>query len=235
MDFSVVVPVYNGSGQIKDVFYALKEVANMATENHEMIFVDDGSADTTWQEIQHLHEKDSSLKAIRLKQNFGQHTALLVGLSKAQGNVVCTFDCDLEIPPTEILKCLEKLKEGYDVAGGRRKHRNGPLYRCAGSRIFNLALSVMAGSPLKDIGCPLKVFKKHVAEDIVSAGGFPQSMKALSKRKTANVDVETNSGTSPSSYGFLKLFQLAVQSIFGKFPQSPGMPDAESIIAEALS
>ena len=124
LDYSVIVPVYDEEDSILPLFRKLKKVL-LALGSHEIIFVDDGSTDHTFQRLIEHAESDNHVKIIKFRRNFGQSAALKAGFDYAQGKMVITIDADLQNNPMDIPKLLEKLQEGYDVVCGWRKRRKG--------------------------------------------------------------------------------------------------------------
>lgn len=122
---SVVIPAYNEEENVPILYEKLKKVLDSLGEDYEIIFVDDGSTDGTYQRLKQLAEKDSRLKVIRFKRNYGQTAAMSAGFEHAKGDVIITLDADLQNDPEDIPILLEKLKEGYHVVSG---WRSGNLY-----------------------------------------------------------------------------------------------------------
>ncbi|RQH40891.1 glycosyltransferase, partial [Okeania hirsuta] len=144
---SFVIPVYNEEATIKPLFERILDVMNLAEiDSYEIIFVDDGSSDRSWIEINELIKKyPQKIKGIRLRRNFGKSSALSAGFKKARGNIIFTLDADLQDDPAEIPKFLEKLESGYDLVSGWRKHRNDPLSKTLPSKLFNGVTSILTG------------------------------------------------------------------------------------------
>ena len=131
--FSVVIPVFNEEGNLEVLYTRLTKVMKSLGEGYEIIFVDDGSTDSSFQILADLHQKDSNVKVIRFTRNFGQHPAVMAGFDSAQGAVIITLDADLQSPPEEVPKLIQKLEEGYEVIFGVFQHRKHSAFRRAGS------------------------------------------------------------------------------------------------------
>ena len=162
--YSVIVPAYNESAHLEDLYRRLKNVFKSLPGAHEIILIDDGSTDRTWQMIQAFHEQDSSIVGIRMMRNFGQQAAWRAGFEAARGEIVVTLDADLQNPPEEIPRLLAKLDEGYDVVSGVRKARQDSALRRLSSWCVNKMVSRMIGFPLHDIGCALRVHRRQVVD-----------------------------------------------------------------------
>jgi len=150
--------------------------------------VDDGSTDGTYQRLKQLAEKDSQLKIIRFKRNYGQTAAMSAGFEYAKGDVIITLDADLQNDPEDILLLLEKLEEGYHVVSGWRKDRKDPfLSRKLPSMIANWLISKITGVHLHDYGCTLKAYRAEVVKDLELFGDMHRFLPALTKRRGAKI------------------------------------------------
>lgn len=176
-----MIPVYNEEATIKPLFERILDVMNLAEINsYEIIFVDDGSSDRSWIEINELIKKyPQKIKGIRLRRNFGKSSALSAGFKKARGNIIFTLDADLQDDPAEIPKFLEKLESGYDLVSGWRKHRNDPLSKTLPSKLFNGVTSILTGVKLHDFNCGLKAYKKEVLDCIKVYGELHRYIPVL--------------------------------------------------------
>jgi len=141
VEFSVIVPVYNEEGNMETLYTRLTKVMRGLKKPYEIVFVDDGSSDTSFQILKDLHQKDKNLKVIRFTRNFGQHPAIMAGFNTASGDVIITLDADLQNPPEEIPKLIEKLDDGYEVVFGVFRGRKHSAFRRAGSWFSKWVLS----------------------------------------------------------------------------------------------
>lgn len=139
--FSVVIPVFNEEGNLEPLYTRLTKVMKDLGKPYEIIFVDDGSKDGSFQVLKELHQRDSNVKVIRFTRNFGQPAAVTAGFDFAKGETIITIDADLENPPEEIPKLLEKLDEGYEVVFGIFQQRKHSAFRRAGSAFSKWVLS----------------------------------------------------------------------------------------------
>lgn len=182
MDISVVIPVYNEENTIKLLCHQVKNVLDRLEESSEIIVIDDGSTDNTYNILKEIKEDIKELRIICLRTNFGQTAALSAGFDNAQGEVIITIDADLQNDPNDIPKLLEKMKEGYDVVSGWRKKRQDPwLTRKLPSYIANRIISWITGVNLHDYGCTLKAYRKEVIKDIELYGQMHRFIPALAK------------------------------------------------------
>lgn len=141
LKFSVVIPVFNEEGNLEVLYTRLTKVMKSLGEAYEIIFVDDGSTDISFQILTALHQKDNNVKVIRFTRNFGQHPAVMAGFDSAQGEVIVTLDADLQNPPEEIPKLLDKLDEGYEVIFGVFQQRKHSAFRRVGSNFTKWVLA----------------------------------------------------------------------------------------------
>jgi len=185
---SVVIPAYNEEENVPILYEKLKKVLDSLGEDYEIIFVDDGSTDGTYQRLKQLAEKDSRLKVIRFKRNYGQTAAMSAGFEHAKGDVIITLDADLQNDPEDIPLLLEKLEEGYHVVSGWRKDRKDPfLSRKLPSMIANWLISKITGVHLHDYGCTLKAYRAEVVKDLELFGDMHRFLPALTKRRGAKI------------------------------------------------
>lgn len=178
---SFVIPVYNEEATIKPLFERILDVINLAEiDSYEIIFVDDGSNDSSWIEINKLiKEHPQKIRGIRFRRNFGKSSALSAGFKKATGNIIFTLDADLQDDPAEVPKFLEKLESGYDLVSGWRKHRNDPFSKTLPSKLFNGVTSILTGVKLHDFNCGLKAYKKEVLDCIKVYGELHRYIPVL--------------------------------------------------------
>ena len=141
LKFSVVISAFNEEENLEVLYARLVKVMRSLGEPHEMVFVDDGSTDSSFQILTNLHRKDGNVKVIRFTRNFGQHPAIMAGFDSAQGEVIITLDSDLQNPPEEIPKLLRKLDEGYEIVFGVLQQRKHSAFRKAGSAFSKWILS----------------------------------------------------------------------------------------------
>lgn len=220
---SVVIPVYNESESIAELHGNLTQ--ELKDQSYEIIFVDDGSNDNTWDEISKLE----NVKSIRLRKNFGKSYALDAAIKKASGDVVVTMDGDLQDDPKEISRLLEKLNEGFDMVVGRKKLRKDPLEKTLPSKLFNFVVRRVFGLKIHDFNCGLKVFKKKIFDKIDLYGELHRYIPVLANSfgyKVTELPVEHHQrkyGKSKFGWpryvrGFLDLFTVLTITRFDTQP-----------------
>jgi len=176
---SILMPVYNEEKTVREILRRVKAVELDGLEK-EIIIVDDGSTDGSFDVLKRLHEDDKRLKVIRFRRNFGQTAAFAAGFDRAQGQVVITMDADLQNDPADIPLLLEKIEEGYDVVSGWRLHRQDPfLTRRLPSMIANWLISQVTGVHLHDYGCSLKAYRREVVKNVQLYGELHRFIPAI--------------------------------------------------------
>jgi glycosyltransferase involved in cell wall biosynthesis len=180
MDLSIVIPLYNEEENIEPLYEKLKAALDGAGREYEIIIVDDGSTDRSFEVLKRLHEDDRLLKVIRFRRNFGQTAAFAAGFDRSQGQVVITMDADLQNDPADIPLLLEKIEEGYDVVSGWRLHRQDPfLTRRLPSMMANRLISQVTGVHLHDYGCSLKAYRREVVKNVQLYGELHRFVPAI--------------------------------------------------------
>lgn len=162
----MVIPLYNEEGSLKELHQQLRQTLNRMNVRYELLFVDDGSTDRSYQVLRDLKRMDHHIKIIRFRRNYGKSAALSVGFEKALGNTVITMDADLQDDPTEIPSLRRKLEDGYDLVSGWKKVRRDPITKTIPSRFFNFVTSRMSGVRLHDMNCGLKAYRREVVKTV---------------------------------------------------------------------
>ena len=164
---SVVIPAFNEEENVNHLYSELKAVLEKLQEDFEVIFVDDGSRDNTFDVLRKIADRDKRLKIIRFRKRYGQSTALLAGFRHAQGEIIVTLDADLQNDPTDIPELLKKMKSGFDMVCGWRKERKDPFFtKRMPSLIANWVASKVTGAQIHDFGCTLRSYRSGVVSDI---------------------------------------------------------------------
>ena len=178
MQYSVVIPVYNEGRNVQPLYEAISE-AMKDMGDYEILFVDDGSTDTTMEEVRRLHAQDDRVRCISFRRNFGKTPALMAGFSHADGEVVITMDGDLQNDPRDIPGMVEML-EDYDVVSGwRHDRKDGWLSKKLPSGISNVISSWLTGLDLHDFNCGLKVYRKETLDDLILYGEMHRYIPAV--------------------------------------------------------
>lgn len=221
VDISIVVPVYNEKESIEELYSRLSEVCQTLKESYEIIFVDDGSNDGSYEILKKIRIKDKKVKIIRFQKNFGKTSALSAGFKFSKGKIIVTMDADLQNDPQDIPKLLEVLKSGYDFVNGWRFERNDPFLKKITSKLFNLLVSTITGVKLHDHNCGLKAFKREIVENLSLYGDLHRYLPALANWYGAKI-TETKVKHKPrrygkSKFGFKRLVKGMVDLIVVKF------------------
>jgi len=231
IDISVVVPLFNEEESLPELAEWIKKVMDKNNFSYEIIFIDDGSKDSSWQVIQNLVKQNTCIKAVKFRRNYGKSAALNVGFAKTIGNVVITMDADLQDSPDEIPELYNMItKEGYHLVSGWKKKRYDPLMKTIPTKIFNRATRKVSGISLNDFNCGLKAYKSDVVKSIEIYGEMHRYIPVIAKwagfAKIGEKIVqhqERKYGSSKFGWerfinGFLDLMTITFVSKFGKRP-----------------
>ena len=222
VDISVVIPIYNEEGNILPLFNDLQSVLEKSDRKYEVILIDDGSRDKTFENLLKVHKKNKKFKIIKLRRNFGQTQAMKAGFEYASGEIIITMDADLQNDPEDIPKILEKMEEGYDIVSGWRKNRKDKMVtRRVPSIIANKIISGLFGVKLHDFGCTLKAYRKEVIENIELYGEMHRYIPALASWmgiKVAEIPVNHRQRQSgKAKYGISRTIRVILDIITIKF------------------
>ena len=232
MDISVVIPLYNEAESLPELFEWIARVMKEHSFSYEVIMVDDGSRDASWQTIGELAKKSKAVRGIRFMRNYGKSAALYCGFRKAEGDVVITMDADLQDSPDEI-PALNKMitEEGYDVVSGWKQHRkDNKLTKNLPSKLFNAVARRVSGTKLHDMNCGLKAYRSEVVKNIEVYGEMHRYIPYIAKNagysRIGELKVHhqkrkygrTKFGMSRFANGLLDLISLWFLSTFGKKP-----------------
>jgi len=222
IDLSIVIPIYNERESIEKLYKKLDEALSRINLKYEVMLIDDGSTDGTFNELLKIHRKNKLYKIIRFRKNFGQTPAISAGFSYAEGEVVVTLDADLQNDPQDIQVLLSKMNEGYDIVSGWRKNRKDKaVTRRFPSIIANKIISKLTGVHLHDYGCTLKAYKKEVVKNINLYGEMHRYIPAIASWmgvKVAEVPVTHHSRRyGKSKYGVSRTIKVILDIITLKF------------------
>ena len=183
MDLSVVIPLYNEEESLPELFAWIQRVMKENGFSYEVIFVNDGSTDRSWDVIEDLATKHPEAKGIKFRRNYGKSPALYCGFEKAQGEVVITMDADLQDSPDEIPELYRMItEEGYDLVSGYKKKRYDPLSKTLPTKLFNATARAVSGiKNLHDFNCGLKAYRKEVIKNIEVYGEMHRYIPYLAK------------------------------------------------------
>lgn len=183
MDISVVIPLYNEEESLPELFSWIERVMNANHFSYEVIFVNDGSTDHSWQVITELAARSEHVKGIKFRRNYGKSPALYCGFMEAQGDVVITMDADLQDSPDEIPELYRMIKEqGYDLVSGYKQKRLDPLSKTIPTKLFNATARKVSGiHNLHDFNCGLKAYRSEVVKNIEVFGEMHRFIPYLAK------------------------------------------------------
>jgi dolichol-phosphate mannosyltransferase len=224
---SVVVPLYNEAPTLEPLY---DEVAGaLAAVTWELVYVDDGSTDGSYQELTRLHDLHSNVRVVRLRRNFGKAAALSAGFEAAQGEIVVTIDADLQDDPAEIPQLLAKLDEGYDLVSGWKSDRRDSFARRLFSRIYNRTTSAVTGVRLHDMNCGLKAYRADVLRSVRLYGEMHRFVPVLAHHlgfRTAEIPVNHRPRVAGKSrYGLERyargFFDLLTVAYLGRYRHRP--------------
>ncbi len=221
-DISVVVPVYEEAENIGALYRALNTHLEQLDQSYEVILVDDGSKDGSWEELRRLAVEQTHYTAIRLRRNFGQSAALAAGIDHARGAVIVLMDADLQNDPADIPKLLAGIQDGFDVVSGwREKRQDAFLLRVFPSKVANYLISRVTGVHLRDYGCTLKAYRSEVLKGIRIYGEMHRFLPALADLNGARI-TEIPVRHHPrkrgrSKYGINRILKVSLDLLTVKF------------------
>ena len=183
MDISLVIPLYNEEESLSELFQWITQVMSKHKYDYEIIFVDDGSNDESWDVLKKLNQENKGLvKALKFRRNYGKSAALSHGFEIAQGDVVITMDADLQDSPEEIDPLYKMIvEEDFDLVSGWKKKRHDPITKTLPSKLFNSVARKVSKIPLHDFNCGLKAYKNQVIKDLNVYGDMHRWMPVLAK------------------------------------------------------
>jgi glycosyltransferase involved in cell wall biosynthesis len=231
MDISVIIPLYNEFESLPELHKWITKVMVENQLSYEIILIDDGSNDGSWQWIEKSSLTDQHLKGIRFRRNYGKSAALHTGFEEAKGDVVITMDADLQDSPDEIPGLYAMVKEqGFDLVSGWKKKRYDPISKTIPSKLYNATASYVTGIKLHDFNCGLKAYKLEVVKSIEVYGemhryipymakqaGFSNIGELVVQHQARKYGV-TKFGLSRFIFGYLDLMSISFISRFGKRP-----------------
>ena len=183
MDISVVIPLLNEEESLGELYGWIERVMEANGYSYEVIFVDDGSSDSSWSIIEQLSQKDQRIRGVRFRTNYGKSAALYCGFERAVGNVVITMDADLQDSPDEIPALYKMIvEEGYDMVSGWKRTRHDPKAKTLPSKFFNATCRWASGIRLHDFNCGLKAYRRKVVKSIEVYGEMHRYIPILAKK-----------------------------------------------------
>ncbi|MBK8886167.1 MAG: glycosyltransferase [Saprospiraceae bacterium] len=231
MDISLVIPLYNEVESLPELHGWIKKVMEENGYSYEVIFVDDGSNDGSWEIIKSIHEKYENVTGVKFRRNYGKSAGLNVGFEHTKGDVVITMDADMQDSPDEIPGLYNMImKDGFDLVSGWKKKRYDPLSKTIPTKLYNFVTSKMSGVHLHDMNCGLKAYRGDVVKNIEVYGemhryipviakwaGFSNIGEKVVQHRPRKYGV-TKFGLSRFIYGPLDLLSIMFMGKFGKRP-----------------
>ena len=231
MDISVVIPLYNEAESLPELYQWIKRVVDENHFSYEIIFVNDGSTDKSWEVIEQIANTSSTVKGIKFHRNYGKSPALHCGFQRAQGDVVITMDADLQDSPDEIPELYRMITdEGYDMISGWKKKRYDPLSKTLPTKLFNATARKFSGVKLHDFNCGLKAYRNDVVKSLeiysdmhrhipymVKIAGFNRIGEKVVQHQARKYG-SSKFGLNRFVNGYLDLITLWFTSRFGKKP-----------------
>ncbi len=228
---SIVIPLFNEEESLPELTAWISRVMVANNYSYEIVFIDDGSSDTSWKVVKDLMESNSHIKAIKFRRNYGKSAALNEGFKYADGNVVITMDADLQDSPEEIPDLYNMIMEGgYDIVSGWKKKRYDPITKTIPTKLYNYVTSKMSGVKLHDMNCGLKAYNVEVVKNIEVYGEMHRYIPVIAKwagfgnigekvvQHQARKFGTTKFGLSRFIYGPLDLLSIMFVGKFGKRP-----------------
>ena len=231
LQLSICVPLYNEGESLPELYAWISKVMHQHHFSYELIFVDDGSSDNSWEIIEGLAKENDAVKGIKFRRNYGKSAALFVAFKAAQGDVVITMDADLQDSPEEIPELYGMIKnDGYHLVSGYKEKRYDPLSKTIPTKLFNFATRMLSGINLRDFNCGLKAYHHEVIKSIEVYGemhryipvlsksaGYPKICEKVVHHQERKYGV-TKFGLERFINGFLDLLTVMFMSKFGKKP-----------------
>lgn len=212
VDLSVIIPVHNEEESLVELYERIVKTLEPLGVTFEIVAIDDGSTDESLRILIEIHDRDKRLRIVQLARNFGQTAAVYAGFAHVRGEIICQMDADLQNPPEELPKLLEKLDEGFDAVQGWREERRDSIARRLPSRALNQIISRLIGAKLHDLGCGMRVYRRKVVEQLA---GFTHQARYVPAEtlwlgaKLGEVKIQHNDRKrGVTKYGFLKLLHL---------------------------
>ena len=231
IDVSVVVPLYNEEESLRELYSWIERVLTAEGLSYEVVFIDDGSTDSSWSIVESLAAADKRVRGVRFRSNYGKSAALYCGFERAEGDVVITMDADLQDSPDEIPEMRRMiLEEGYDLVSGWKRKRYDPVGKRWPSKFFNFTARLMSGIKLHDFNCGLKAYRRKVVKSIEVYGEMHRYIPILAKhagfKRIGEKVVEHHErkygkskfGLERMVKGYLDLISVSFMSHFGRSP-----------------
>ena len=229
-DLSIIVPVFNEEGSLEELHRQITSVETETNQAFEIIFVDDGSKDNSWDALKKIAAANNNVKCIRFRRNFGKAAALRACAAETTAPLVMTMDADLQDDPAEIPRFIEALGEDYDLISGWKEKRNDPLGKTLPSKVFNWLIGLMTGVKLHDHNCGFKLYRREIFDEVKLYGEMHRFVPVLATAKGFRVkEIPVNHrarehgvskyGLERLPKGFLDLLTVSFLTGYNQRPQ----------------
>lgn len=232
MDISIVIPLLNEAESLPELCRWIAKVALENNLSYEIVLIDDGSTDNSWEVIEQLTDDNANIKGIKFQRNYGKSAALNTGFQMVQGDIVITMDADLQDSPDEIPGLIKMIKEeGYHLVSGWKKKRYDPITKTIPTKLYNATTRAITGIKLNDFNCGLKAYRNEVVKGIEVYGEMHRYIPAIAKwngfnrigekvvqHQARKYGVTKFGGLNRFINGFLDLLSVTFTSAFGKKP-----------------
>lgn len=229
-DLSIIVPVFNEEGSLEELHRQITSVETETNQAFEIVFVDDGSKDNSWDVLKKIAAANDNVKCIRFRRNFGKAAALRAGAVETTAPLVMTMDADLQDDPAEIPRFIETLGEDYDLISGWKEKRNDPLGKTLPSKVFNWLIGLMTGVKLHDHNCGFKLYRREIFDEVKLYGEMHRFVPVLATAKGFRVtEISVNHrarehgvskyGLERLPKGFLDLLTVSFLTGYNQRPQ----------------
>jgi glycosyltransferase involved in cell wall biosynthesis len=220
-ELSLFLPVYNEEGNLRPLHEKITQTMATLGRTYEVIYVDDGSKDGSYELLREIAASDPRAKVVRFRRNYGQTAAMAAGIRAARGEILIPMDADMQNDPADIANLLAKLAEGYDVVSGWRKDRQDHGSRVLPSQVANRLISWISGVHLHDYGCSLKAYRREVLADVQLYGEMHRFIPIYASWAGARVTeipvTHHPRHTGVSKYGFSRIFKVVLDLVTVKF------------------
>ncbi len=226
---SIIIPFLNEEDTLVPLYEKLIHVMDQTGKTFEILYIDDGSTDSSTERLRKITETDDRVALIVLRGNYGKSAALCAGFSHARGEIFVTMDADLQDDPEELPRFFEKIDEGYDVVSGYKKQRHDPLSKVIQSRVFNRLVRLLTGVKLNDVNCGFKCYRREVLDEILIYGEMHRLIPVLAawrRFRVGEIEVRHHPRRhGRSKFGYLRVFRgmmdLLTVSFLMRYSQSP--------------
>ncbi|HUW51791.1 MAG TPA: glycosyltransferase, partial [Sulfuricella sp.] len=209
-ELSVIIPVYNEEQGLQTLFDRLYPALDKLGVNYEVVFINDGSRDRSAAILREQFQKRPDVtRVVLFNGNFGQHMAIMAAFEYVRGDIIVTLDADLQNPPEDIPRLVQKIEEGFDVVGGYRRERQDTWFRRNASRLINMIRARITRIEMRDQGCMLRAYRRHIVDHIATSGEVSTFIPALAYSFAANpTEIEVQHAPRAAGHSKYHLYDL---------------------------